>query len=69
MARSLYERNRDLISIGAYVAGSDPRVDHAIQVVPFINEFLQQEMNEIVDLKLSQRALEILARKCRTGHA
>ncbi len=39
---STYERNRDLISVGAYQAGSDPRVDEAIRFHPKLLSFLQQ---------------------------
>ena len=41
-----YQRNRDLISVGAYVAGSDPLLDEAIALNPAMNAFLQQNMQE-----------------------
>lgn len=66
-SRALYERNRDLISIGAYVQGSDPRVDHAIKMFPHVNAFLQQGMEEIVTLEESHELLAELAKKCRLG--
>jgi flagellum-specific ATP synthase len=37
-----YREAQDLIQVGAYVAGSDPRVDAAIQAVPQIEAFLKQ---------------------------
>jgi ATP synthase in type III secretion protein N len=37
-----YERQRDLISLGAYQAGSDPRTDEAIAKIENINNFLKQ---------------------------
>ena len=37
-----YEKARDLINIGAYVAGTDPEIDSAIRVMPAVNAFLQQ---------------------------
>ncbi|MFO1413506.1 MAG: flagellar protein export ATPase FliI [Burkholderiales bacterium] len=43
-----YQRSRDLISVGAYVAGSDPLLDQAIAVFPRLEGFLQQDMNECV---------------------
>ncbi len=43
---SRYQQNRDLISVGAYVAGSDPEIDHAIERVPHFRAFLQQGLNE-----------------------
>lgn len=43
---SRYERNRDLISVGAYTAGSDPLLDEAIALHTKIESFLQQEISE-----------------------
>ncbi|MEM9366907.1 MAG: FliI/YscN family ATPase [Planctomycetota bacterium] len=43
-----YERNEDLISIGAYRPGSDVRVDTAIALREPINEFLRQHAGEVV---------------------
>lgn len=45
---SNYQQNRDLISIGAYTKGTDPRIDLAIRSEPKINSFLQQGMTEVV---------------------
>jgi flagellum-specific ATP synthase len=42
---STYEKNRDLISVGAYIRGSDPRIDESINLNPPILEFLQQDMH------------------------
>lgn len=55
---SLYQQNRDLISIGAYQRGSDPRVDNAIAVWPRMQRFLQQDMRERVDFAASLTALK-----------
>ena len=43
---SRYERNRDLISVGAYAAGTDPILDEAITLHPRIESFLQQNIPE-----------------------
>jgi len=53
---ALYQQNKDLISIGAYSKGNDPRIDQAIQLLPVINFFLQQKMNEVIpyDQSLAQ---------------
>ncbi len=45
-ALATYRKAYDLISIGAYKEGSDPRVDHAIKVIGRINAFLRQDINE-----------------------
>lgn len=41
---ALYQRNRDLISVGAYVGGSDPLLDQAIKLYPRMEQFLKQGM-------------------------
>jgi flagellum-specific ATP synthase len=41
-----YQRSRDLISVGAYAAGSDPVLDQAIRLYPQIEAFLQQGIEE-----------------------
>ena len=43
---AIYRKNEDLINIGAYVKGSDPRCDEAIKMMDKINAFLQQEVGE-----------------------
>jgi len=54
---STYEQNRDLISVGAYTRGSDPRIDEAIDFHPRFLEFLRQDMNQAVSLQDSMRGL------------
>lgn len=39
-----YEKERDLIMIGAYQKGSDPRVDYAIGKIDKVNEYLKQDL-------------------------
>jgi len=41
-----YQRSRDLISVGAYAAGSDPLLDQAIKAYPAFEKFLQQTLSE-----------------------
>ena len=41
-----YQRNRDLIAVGAYARGSDPVTDQAIARYPDMEAFLQQGMFE-----------------------
>ena len=61
-ALSTYQQNRDLIAIGAYQKGSDPRVDAAIVQWPQIQKFLQQDVQERVDYQASLAALELLTK-------
>jgi flagellum-specific ATP synthase len=55
---STYQQHRDLIAIGAYQRGSDPRVDQALALWPRMQRFLQQDMRERVNLASSIAALE-----------
>ncbi|MEA5444260.1 flagellar protein export ATPase FliI [Gammaproteobacteria bacterium AB-CW1] len=57
---SLYRQNQDLISVGAYKRGSDPRLDEAVGYWPRIQEFLRQGMNERVSFEGSLAALKQL---------
>ncbi len=57
---SLYQQNKDLISVGAYQPGSDPRIDEAIEKNTLIQDFLQQGMDEAVDISRSLSELEVL---------
>ncbi|MDE2342880.1 MAG: flagellum-specific ATP synthase FliI, partial [Betaproteobacteria bacterium] len=41
-----YQRNRDLISVGAYVKGSDPLLDEGVARFPAMEQFLMQRMDE-----------------------
>ena len=58
---SNYQRNRDLINIGAYTKGTDPRVDLAINAEPAINAFLQQGMQQILDFQHSTQDMTTLS--------
>jgi flagellum-specific ATP synthase len=58
---SNYQRNRDLISIGAYTKGTDPRIDLAINAEPAINAFLQQGMQQIIDFDHSNADMTTLS--------
>jgi flagellum-specific ATP synthase len=64
---SSYQQNRDLISVGAYQKGSDPRIDEAIAMQPGITAFLQQDMNLGVGLEQSLRELDDLLGKTRAS--
>ena len=52
-----YERGRDLVQIGAYVSGSDPAMDQAIQLHGPMTRFLQQDMYEGAAMADSVRAM------------
>ena len=50
---STFNRNQDLITLGAYRKGNNPQVDEAVERRPAIMEFLRQDMRERVDLAQS----------------
>ena len=43
---SIYEKNADLVSIGAYKAGTNPKLDYALSKMDAINQFLVQGTEE-----------------------
>jgi len=54
---SLYQQNKDLISIGAYTAGANVDTDAAIESQPHLRRFIQQGMTEAVPFSVSVTAL------------
>lgn len=57
---SVYQEHRDLIAVGAYRRGTDPRVDDAITRWPAVLRFLRQHVHERVDSAASIRDLHAL---------
>jgi flagellum-specific ATP synthase len=55
-----YQDAEDLIKIGAYAAGSSPRIDEAIAKLDAVNAFLRQDLGEPVDLTASRAAMATL---------
>jgi FliI/YscN family ATPase len=53
----------ELVRIGAYVAGSDPRVDRALKIQPKLLAFLRQAAEESESLAASVAGLEALVRE------
>ena len=43
---STYDEAEDLINIGAYVKGSNPQIDHALEKIRFLRSFMKQDMYE-----------------------
>ncbi len=62
---SIYEQSRDLISVGAYQAGSDIAIDRAITFHPHLEGFIQQDIHEKLDLKASLVSLKELGSRWR----
>jgi flagellum-specific ATP synthase len=57
---SRYQRSRDLISVGAYVAGSDTMLDQAIALYPQLELFLQQNLDQRANFEGSAHHLHAL---------
>jgi flagellum-specific ATP synthase len=57
---SRYQRNRDLISVGAYVTGADPALDAAIAAFPHMEAFLQQPMDQSSSLQEASEQMDVL---------
>ncbi|MDY0972723.1 flagellar protein export ATPase FliI [Siccibacter turicensis] len=55
---SSFQRNRDLVSVGAYAKGSDPMLDRAIALWPELEAFLQQGIFERSGWEDSVQALD-----------
>ena len=62
---SIYNQNKDLISVGAYQPGSDPQLDLAIQMQPVFQSFLSQDMNEKVNFNQSIQELLNIKNECQ----
>lgn len=55
-----YRKAEDLINIGAYVSGSNTRIDRAIGKISRIQEYLRQDMSESTDFASSKEQLRAL---------
>ena len=64
---SAYREAQDLIQVGAYAAGSDARVDVAIQATPHIDSFLKQRVNESSSFEEAHKRLAMLAQMRERG--
>jgi flagellum-specific ATP synthase len=54
---TLYEDMAELVRVGAYKAGTNPEVDHAVTLHPMLEAFLAQKKDEQAGLSESYAAL------------
>lgn len=47
---AMYRENKDLIDVGMYTSGTNPKLDTAIELMPQINGFLQQRVSDSVNM-------------------
>lgn len=55
---AIYADAKDLIDIGAYEHGANPKIDLAIQMMPDINRFLRQSVKDLVSMDSTIGALK-----------
>ncbi|MDF1614666.1 FliI/YscN family ATPase [Desulfurivibrio alkaliphilus] len=60
---ALYRRSEDLINIGAYAKGSNPKIDNAIAMIDKLNGYLRQPVNDRVIFQDSAAQLQALFKK------
>lgn len=61
-ALAAYQQSEDLINLGAYVSGSNPKLDAAIRARPKLLEFLQQDASGKSALEETQSRLAAVAK-------
>lgn len=47
---AMYRENKDLIDVGMYQSGTNPKLDIAIEMMPQVNAFLQQRTSDSVNM-------------------
>ena len=54
---AMYRENKDLIDVGMYQPGSNPKLDTAIEMMPQVNGFLQQRTSDSVSMETTIQTL------------
>jgi flagellum-specific ATP synthase len=57
----VYRQSEDLINLGAYVSGANPRIDSAIKARPEILTFLRQGSHDVSPISDTLSRMESLA--------
>jgi flagellum-specific ATP synthase len=60
---SIYERNKQLVEIGAHRPGANPELDRAVEALPILRSYLQQTAGQQVDLKSAWTELSRIGEK------
>ena len=55
---AVYKDAKDLIDVGAYEHGSNPKIDLALQMMPDINAFLRQKTSDLVSMDSTIKTLK-----------
>ena len=64
---AIYQRNRDLVAVGAYQRGNDPTIDNALERYPWLESYLRQGVDTPVHFE--QAVAELEAILGGSGHA
>jgi flagellar biosynthesis/type III secretory pathway ATPase len=56
-----YQRSADLIQLGAYVSGSNPKLDNTLKVRDELMSFLRQDSHETFPMRASVEGLDHIA--------
>ena len=64
-----YRKAEDLINIGAYVAGSNSKIDYAIEMFEMVSKYLRQTVEETVNFEDSISQLEALFQNDISTHS
>ncbi|GAA6134814.1 flagellar protein export ATPase FliI [Oceaniserpentilla sp. 4NH20-0058] len=57
---SLYQQNKDLLSVGAYNPGSNPELDMAVRLNPVMKAYLAQDLDQSISLQESLDGLNMI---------
>lgn len=57
---AVYKDAEDLINIGAYKAGANPKIDKAVKVIDSINNFLKQSVDDRSNMELCLKQLRMI---------
>ncbi|MHB0870617.1 MAG: FliI/YscN family ATPase [Chloroflexota bacterium] len=68
-ALATYQDAKDLINIGAYVRGSNPKIDAALDAMPQLEGFLRQRADEPAQMEATLAGLEAIANSLQASGA
>lgn len=55
---AIYKDAEDLINIGAYKPGSNPKIDRAVKIIDQVNEFLRQAVEDPTDMATTRKWMQ-----------
>jgi len=61
---STYQKAEDMINIGAYVKGSNPKIDLALKKIDAINAFLKQRYDECISAEQAMSKVIEITQDC-----